>query len=63
MLPPVCETRFVLADPRQNAAFTLESRHMFPVVTEGFCKKLDGDSARQLRVGGSIHVTYAADPM
>ena len=45
---------------RQHARFALESRHAFAVVTEGFGKKLDGDTAAQLGVGGLIDVAHAA---
>src|SRR5262245_15712312 len=45
---------------RQHAGFALESCYAFAVVTEGFRKKLDGNTAAQLRVNGLIHLSHAA---
>ena len=45
---------------RQHARFTLESRHAFVVVAEGFGKELDGDTPAQLGVGGLIDVAHPA---
>src|SRR5262249_37208894 len=45
---------------RQHAGFALESSHTFAVLTEGFRKKLDGDTAAQLCVSSLIHVAHSA---
>ena len=45
---------------RQNARFTLESCRTFAVVSEGFGKELDCNTAAQLRVGSLIDLSHAA---
>ena len=45
---------------RQHSGFTLESCGSFSIVRKDFGKKLDSNTAAQLRVGGLIHVSHAA---
>jgi hypothetical protein len=60
ILPAEYRCNVGMIQRRQNAGFTLESRHTFAVVTESLRKKLDGNTAAQLGVGSLIDLSHAA---
>jgi hypothetical protein len=41
----------------ENSRFTLESRNTLRIVAERFGKKLDGDTAAELRICGLEHLS------